>query len=98
MNKNTKRFRAAVSEAIKRGDRCVIKVVHSPSYHNDGKRQSIEIPVCRMNQDGVVSFNDKKNMQMRVLRNPGDSRTVHEPIFKSRPYYTLAKGWVYPTP
>jgi hypothetical protein len=95
-NKNTKRFRIAVARAIKNGDSFVVRVVNSPNYYSDAKSQAISVPVSQMNKDGVVSCNEKKNMQMRVLRNPGDSRTVHEPIYKGRPYYTPEKGWVYP--
>ena len=96
-NKNTKQFNAALARAVKRGENSIGRVVNSRAYHSDGKYQVVSVPVCRENKDGVVSANDRKNMQMRILRNPNDSRTVHEPIVKSRPFYAGRKGWVYPT-
>jgi len=63
---------------------------------NKNTRKRLKKIKLTPNSDGVISVNERRNTQMRVLHNTGaggGSLTVHEPIYKSR--YVIHKNHKY---
>jgi hypothetical protein len=99
MNKNTRQLKAKIAYAVNARVPQIQVEVPVKNYHSEPKKISITLPVPLVGKDGVVSKNLARNMQMVVHRNPGDSRTFHEPINSSQPFRPYKKGpnlWVNP--
>lgn len=89
MNKNTKRVRTFVKDAArkKQGEITIERPVNN--YHSSPGLTKVNIPVAH--GSGVISRNTRRNMQMRIMTNPGgganSSLTVHEKINKDMPAF-----------
>lgn len=71
-NKNTKNIRKLVRAAGKAGNDEITFSLPAGDYHNHRKpsMRSVTVPTARRNpQTGVVSNNERRNMQMVILQN-----------------------------
>lgn len=97
MNKNTKRLRVEVRKAGKSGQDNYSVKMPTHGYHSSDSGQFAErsVPTARRGASGVVSVNESRNTQMRVLQNAdGGTLTSHEPINKSVPVRHKGHGYL----
>lgn len=92
MNKNTKRNKSFAAFNFRKGKDTTEFVIGRTQGGQSGYTLSkYPYTIARPNDNGVVSRNERRNMQMRVLHNKGEngthSLTVHEPIDKNKPFY-----------
>jgi hypothetical protein len=101
-NKNTRKVRVKIRAAGKRGEDSISLEV----FRNQNKRV-IAFPTARVNGDGVVSANKRRNSCQRVYVNKGNdgsshSLTVHEPFLKGEymvfPNHRQYDNWEYTRP
>jgi hypothetical protein len=98
MNKNTRRNFKLVQKNANKGEYTIeLGLPYTTSGGRSGSYSLKNVPfvVAQPNENGVISQNTDRNMQMKVLHNRGSgavgncSTTVHEPIHKGeavRPY------------
>lgn len=87
MNKNTKKLKSQLRVARRSGKDSLTVQVPVSNYHSNAQLTGKTFAIS--SGGGVVSKNERRNMQMRVLSNAGgganSSLTVHEKIRKDEP-------------
>lgn len=102
-NKSTKQRNKIRLKSLRKNVTAVVMQVPTFNFHSSRALRDQTYSFCK--GDGVVSKNTRRNTQMKVYSNPGDTSTAHEPIkredsmrFKNHGYMeykqTYQRAWL----